>query len=65
MIPIEGHKNLFRDEKTGAIVNTDQFEYDQYFKVKNQKNSQKEELDRMRNDIDEIKFLLKQLVNPS
>ena len=38
MIPIEGHKNLFRDEKTGAIVNTDQFEYDQYFKVKKQKH---------------------------
>ena len=23
MIPVEGHKNLFRDEKTGAIINMD------------------------------------------
>ena len=44
MIPIEGHKNLVRDEITGAVVNTDQFAYDQYFKMKNQKDLQKEEL---------------------
>ena len=23
MIPVEGHKNLYRDEKSGAIINTD------------------------------------------
>ena len=23
MIPVEGHKNLFRDENTNAIINTD------------------------------------------
>lgn len=65
MIPIEGHNNLVRDEITGAVVNTDQFEYDQYFKMKNQKDLQKEELDKMKSDIEEIKSLLKKLVNPS
>ena len=26
MLPVEGHKSLFRDEKTNAIVNTDTIE---------------------------------------
>ena len=30
MIPVEGHKNLFRDEKTGAINNTDDRGYSNY-----------------------------------
>ena len=30
MIPVEGHQNLFRDEKTGAIVNRDSNGYSQY-----------------------------------
>ena len=30
MIPVEGHKNLFRDEKTGAIINTDTSGYNNY-----------------------------------
>ena len=30
MIPVEGHKNLFRDEKTNAIINTDKIGYENY-----------------------------------
>ena len=28
MIPVEGHKNLFRDPKTNAIVNKDKLAYE-------------------------------------
>tara|TARA_B100001250_G_scaffold90393_1_gene75126 strand:- start:1506 stop:1700 length:195 start_codon:yes stop_codon:yes gene_type:complete len=62
MIPVDGHKNLFRDEKSGAIINTDSLGYSQYKRLKNNKLSQKEELDRMKSDIEEIKNLLKQIV---
>ena len=65
MIPIQGHKNLYRDEITGAVINKDDYAYSQYMKMKSKKDSQKEELDRMRNDIDEIKSLLKELVSKS
>ena len=27
MLPVEGHKNLFRDEDSNAIVNTDNAAY--------------------------------------
>ncbi len=66
MIPVEGHKNLFRDEKTGAIINNDSIGYAHHMKVKNNIAQEKKELDDMRKDIDEIKSLLKELVkNPS
>ena len=37
MIPVEGHKNLFRDENTGAILNCDSNSYNNYIfdKMKN------------------------------
>ena len=63
MIPIKDHKNLFRDEKTGAVVNTDTNGYIQYKKMKSAKKSQREELDRIKEDIEEIKFLLKQIAS--
>ena len=63
MIPIKDHKNLFRDEKTGAVVNTDTSGYNQYKKMKSAKKSQREELDRIKEDIEEIKLLLKQIAS--
>ena len=63
MIPVEGHKNLFRDPQTGAIVNNNMNEYSNYKMDRKRKLDQKEELDEMKRDIDEIKSLLKQLVN--
>ena len=63
MIPVEGHKNLFRDPETGAILNTSTSEYSTYITRRNKKLDEKAELDEMRKDIDEIKSLLQQLVN--
>ena len=65
MIPVEGHSDLFRDEITGAIINTDTSQYNQYISMRNKKRSEKEELDKMQSDIEEIKSLLKELVNPT
>ncbi len=62
MIKVEGHKNLYRND-AGAIVNTDSSEYNQYIRVKNKRKSEKDEIDRLRNEIDEIKSMLKELTN--
>ena len=51
MIPVEGHKNLYRDEDSGAIVNTDSSGYNQYMQMKSARLTQREELDKMREDI--------------
>jgi len=65
MIPVEGFKNLYRDEITGAIVNCDTFGYNQYVFLRNKKQREKEEIDKLKNDIEEIKSLLKEFINES
>lgn len=65
MIRVEGHQNLYRDEKSGAIVNCDSAAYNQYLNSLSIRDSHKRELDEMRNDIDQIKSLLKELLNGS
>ncbi len=65
MIPVKGHKGLFRDEESGAIINTNVSEYNNYMDMKNKKQSEKDELDKIKSDIQEIKNLLKELVNPT
>ena len=62
MIKVEGHSHLYRDETTGAIINCDDSGYDQYIKSLNYRKNQKEELNNMKKELDEIKSLLKVLV---
>jgi len=62
MIRVEGHTNLYRDEETGAIVNCDTMAYNTYVSSLNVKDSQKREIDSIKSEISEIKFLLKQLL---
>jgi len=58
---VEGHPHLYRDEKSGAIINCDSIGYNQYVNSLRQKELQKNELDKMKDDINEIKSLLKKL----
>ena len=63
MIPVEGHKNLFRDEKTGAIVNCDNNAYEDYVEMKRRNNDKRAELDSMKREINELKSLLNDLAS--
>ena len=65
MIRVKGHTNLYRDENSGAIVNCDSVAYNQYLNIVNNRESQKKELDMIKQDITEIKSLLKELLNES
>jgi hypothetical protein len=63
MIKVDGHKNLYRDEDSGAIVNVDTIGHSQYIKMRSEKQRQKEEIDQIKEDINEIKLLLKEIIN--
>ena len=63
MIPVEGHNNLFRDENSGAIVNCDTSEYNQYIRMKKERQKQKDEITELKNDVQLIKNLLMELIN--
>lgn len=59
MIPVKDSKGLFRDEKTNSIINCDDLQYNQYMKMKEIKSKEKTELESLKSDIDEIKSVLK------
>lgn len=61
---VDGHKNLYRNE-SGAIVNIDTNEYNQYVKLKSEKKKQREEIEELKKDINEIKSLLMEIINGS
>ena len=59
---VKDYPHLYRDEDTGAILNYDTIGYNQRLKRIEKEKSQKEELDAMKKDIDEIKELLKEFL---
>ena len=63
LIKVKDHPHLYRDEDTGAIINYDTLSYNQRIKKIEDQKTQKEELDHIKRDIEEIKSLLKDFLN--
>ena len=63
MIPVEGHKSLFRDEDTNAIVNTDTTAYENYMNTKRVNSDKQAELNNMKNEIETLKSMLNDLAS--
>ena len=63
MIPVEGHKNLFRDEKTNAIVNNDIIAYENYMSMRRKNTDKQAELDDMKKEIETLKLMLNELAS--
>ena len=61
MLPVEGHKNLFRDENTNAIINTDESAYNDYMNSRRINSDKKAEIDAMKNEIETLKSMLNEL----
>lgn len=71
-IKVSGHSDLVRDPETNSIINKNKSEYNEYMMQKNLKleENQKvqtieDEVANIKNDVNEIKFLLKELINGS
>lgn len=62
LISVEGHPNLFRDRKTGAIVNCDNAAYENHLNSISNRMNTKREIQNLKNDINEIKSLLRELL---
>ena len=67
---VEGHADLIRDPRTGAILNNDKSEYDNYIRMRakrkegaNRIDNMEDDLKSLKDDINEIKTLLKALSN--
>lgn len=69
---VDGHADLARDPQTNSIININKMEYEQYVArrtAKNEKNQKvqtiEDEVASIKDDIDEIKSLLKEFLNGS
>ena len=69
-IPVEGNADLVRDPNTDQIINTNENAYQQYITRRQKRKSEKEkaltveqDLANLKNELGEIKSLLKELVN--
>ena len=60
---VEGENNLFRDTDTGAIINTDRSAYIAYKNKRQQKIKEMSRIDKLQDEIDEIKSLLYKVID--
>jgi len=63
MIPVEGHKGLFRDENSNAILNCNDYEYSHYLKEKENRIKEKQEINSLKEEIKELKSILLNFIN--
>ena len=69
-LKVEGHGELYRDSTTNSIVNRNTSDYNTYMSQKKMRDNENQKVDSMeqnladlKNEINEIKSLLKDLVN--
>jgi len=69
-LKVKGHEHLIRNTETNAIINTNKSEYDEYLSRRNSTLKEKEKIHNlesdvanMKDDLNEIKSLLRSLIN--
>ena len=58
-IKVKDSGSLFRDENSGAILNCSDSEYNNYLKLKQKKIQELSEMDKLKDDVDELKDMMK------
>lgn len=64
-IRIDGHPDLVKDPNTGMILNINNDKVNQALKLREQKRREKEELDQLKSDVNDIKQMLRKLLENS
>ena len=62
-IIVKDSGSLYRDEESGAILNCSDSEYNSYLKLKEKKMREVSEMDKLKNDVDELKDMMKLILN--
>jgi len=71
-LKVDGYSHLYRDPRTNSIINRNMSEYQEYLSRKNMKNEEYQKIQNLesdvvniKNDLSEIKNLLRSLINES
>ena len=62
-IKVKDSMSLYRDEQSGAILNCSDSEYDSYLKLKQKKMQEVNEMDKLKDDVDELKSMMKLILS--
>jgi hypothetical protein len=62
-IKVKDSGSLYRDEESGAILNCSDSEYNSYLKLKEKKMKEVSEMDKLKDDVDELKDMTKLILS--
>ena len=62
-IKVKDSGSLYRDEQSGAILNCSDSEYENYLTLKQQKLQEVDEMDKLKDDVDELKSMMKLILS--
>ena len=62
-VKVKDSGSLYRDEESGAIINCSNSQYDEYLKLKEQKMKEVSEMDKLKDDVDELKDMMKLILS--
>ena len=62
-IKVKDSGSLYRDEESGAILNCSDSEYDNYLKLKQKKLQEANEMDKLKDDVNELKSMMKLILS--
>ncbi len=63
LIPVKGMEGFFRDTETQAIVNKNNLAYQSYVQNRDKLLSDKERIDKLENEIGDIKSMIQTLID--
>lgn len=62
-VKVKDSNSLYRDEESGAILNCNDTAYNNYLKLKERKLVEAEEMDKLKDDVDELKDMMKLILS--
>ena len=62
-LKVKDSGSLYKDEESGAIINCSNSQYDEYLKLKEQKMKEVSEMDKLKDDVDELKDMMKLILS--
>tara|TARA_A200000159_G_scaffold21232_1_gene17968 strand:- start:2084 stop:2293 length:210 start_codon:yes stop_codon:yes gene_type:complete len=62
-VKVKDSNSLYRDEDSGAIINCNDAAYDNYLKLKERKLEEAAQMDKLKDDVDELKDMMKLILS--
>ena len=62
-VKVKDSNSLYRDEESGAILNCNDTAYNNYLKMKENKMKEVNEMDKLKDDVDELKDMMKLILS--